>query len=193
MTTLHHRLRMIASLTLLATFLCIGLIVYDGTTDDLQPADVGVVFGNTVTSDGQPSARLRARLDHAIVLYQERLVSYLILSGGIGREGVDEATAMQQYLVQHGIPATRIFTDHQGLNTHLTARYTADVMRAQQWYRAIAITQYFHITRAKLALRQVGVESVSGAHAPYVELRDAYALFREVVGLAAYVLRYGWH
>jgi hypothetical protein len=76
MITRHlHWIRLIVSFTLLATLLGISLLVYDGTTDDLQPVDVGVVFGNTVTPGGQPSARLRARLDRAIVLYQERLVS----------------------------------------------------------------------------------------------------------------------
>jgi len=181
-----------ALLIVLVVLVGISLIVYDGVTDELTPADIGVVFGNTVTPDGLPSARLRARLDRAIVLYHQRLIAYLVVSGGIGQEGVDEASVMQQYLVQHGIPAERIYVDHHGLDTHLTAGYTASLMRVQHWHRAMVITQYFHITRAKLALRQVGVGTVTGAHAEYVELRDLYATTREVLGLAAYLLQYGW-
>jgi vancomycin permeability regulator SanA len=190
--TFRRGIRIGVLVVLALLVLSIIAIVGDGLTDELIPADVAVVFGNTVTPDGRPTARLQARLDRACRLYRQHLVTHLVVSGGLGREGVDEATVMQRYLLAQGIPADQISVDHQGLTTALTARYTATLMQTHGWQRVIAVTQYFHITRAKLALRQAGIPVVYGAHAEYIEWRDAYATLRDVLGLYAYVLRYGW-
>lgn len=172
--------------------LAITILVYEGLSDELAPADIAIVFGNTVTSEGQPSARLRARLDRAIDLYQHGLIPAILVSGGIGREGINETSVMQQYLRQQGIADEHIFVDHQGLNTRLTALHTAELMQTYHWRRTIVVTQYFHIARAKLALRQVDIIWVGGAHADYLELRDVYSILREVIAYPVYVLRYGW-
>ena len=53
---------------------------------------------------------------------------------------------------------------------------------------AVVVTQYFHITRTRYALRRAGVAMVSTAHARYFEMRDLYSIAREAIALPVYWL-----
>lgn len=191
---MHKRRRklLLASLLLLLSgpFLSgAALIVADGLRDDIRPADVAIVLGNTVESDGRPSARLRARLDKAVELYRGGLFPHVIVSGGVGVEGFNEAEVMKGYLVSQGVPEGSIIADGEGLTTSLTARNAARVMKEQGWQSALVISQYFHIPRTRLAVESYGVRPVYSAHAEYFELRDVYSIAREVIGYGAYLMR----
>ncbi|EKD9323393.1 YdcF family protein, partial [Vibrio vulnificus] len=85
-------------------------------------AEVGIVYGNKVELDGKPSLRLASRLDAGLNLYKNGQVKILFVSGGIGKEGFNEAEVMKQYLVNNGVPVTDIIIDSKGDNTHLTNR-----------------------------------------------------------------------
>jgi vancomycin permeability regulator SanA len=166
-----------------------ALIVADGLRDDIRPADVAVVLGNTVESDGRPSARLRARLDKAVELYRGGLFGHVIVSGGVGAEGFNEAEVMKSYLVSRGVPEGSIVADGEGLTTSRTARNAARLMKERGWRSALVISQYFHISRTRLAVESYGVSPVYSAHAEYFELRDVYSIAREVIGYGAYLAR----
>ena len=71
-------------------------------SDELEKADVALVLGNKVEPDGTPSARLAARLDRTAELYHEGYFPLVIVSGGTGKEGYPEGTAMRDYLVNKG-------------------------------------------------------------------------------------------
>lgn len=165
------------------------LIVADGLTDDLHAADVAIVPGNTVEKDGRPSARLGARLDQTLALYRQGLFREVIVSGGVGSEGFDEAEVMKRYLVERGVPEGSIHVDSGGATTHLTARNASRMMRENGWQSALVVSQYFHVPRMRLAMQRSGVTPVFSAHAPYFERRDVYSIAREVVGYGAYLLR----
>ena len=152
-------------------------------------ADVAIVFGNKVNPDGRPSARLAARLGTARRLYEQRLVGHVIVSGGFGKEGFDEAAVMKRYLAAAGVPDTAILVDSQGLNTTRTARNAGMLMRERGWATADLVTQYFHVARARWACRREGIRVV-GAQAPrFFEPRDLYSLAREVIALPVYVMK----
>jgi uncharacterized SAM-binding protein YcdF (DUF218 family) len=164
-------------------------IAISGMMDSIHHADVAVILGNTVNPDGQPSPRLQARLDKAIELYRARVFQETIVSGGVGKEGFDEALVMKRYLIAHGVPTERIHVDSQGDNTYLTAQHTARLMTEHRWHSAIAISQYFHLPRTKLALQKFGISTVYTAHADFFELRDIYSTVREVFSYCSYQLR----
>ena len=181
---LFTALAIVLAFTLAAT-----LIVIDGLTDEIHVADVAIVPGNTVEKDGRPSARLRARLDQTVALYRQGLFPDVIVSGGTGSEGFDEAEVMKRYLVDNGVPEGHIQVDSGGATTYLTARNAARIMRENGWQSALVVTQYFHVPRMRLALKRSGITPVFSAHARYFELRDVYSITREVVGYGAYLLR----
>jgi vancomycin permeability regulator SanA len=166
-----------------------GLISIAGLNDNIDRSDVAVVLGNTVDPNGKPSARLQARLDKTIQLHQQGVFKDTIVSGGMGKEGFNEAVVMKQYLIAHGLPSMRIFVDSKGDNTYLTAKRTAQLMTEHQWQSAIAISQYFHLPRTKLALQRFGVKTVYTAHADFFELRDLYSTVREVFSYGSYQMR----
>ena len=112
---------------MLAFTLAATLIVVAGLRDDIQAADVAIVPGNTVEKDGHPSARLRARLDQTVALYRQGLFPDVIVSGGVGSEGFNEAEVMKSYLVENGVPAGRIHVDSGGATSYLTARNAARI------------------------------------------------------------------
>jgi vancomycin permeability regulator SanA len=169
--------------------LCAAALVIDGLTDVVGRSDVAIVPGNMVYPDGTPSRRLAARLDRARALYADGRVKAVIVSGGTGAEGYDEARAMKAWLVKHGVPASVIIEDSAGVTTMATARNSAAIMRAHGMKTAAVATQYFHVPRTVLALRKAGVTVNQTSHARYFEGRDLYSIPREVVGYASYLIR----
>jgi vancomycin permeability regulator SanA len=182
-----------AALGLLALFTVGGALAaylaVAGLTARPSQADVAIVFGNTVDAQGHPSPRLAARLSAARDLYRTGLVRGVIVSGGTGKEGVDEATAMEVFLVQAGLLSEALAIDSRGVTTEATCRNAPLLMQARGWRTADVVTQYFHIVRARSACREAGV-AVVGAVAPrFYEARDVYSLFREVVAVPVYLAR----
>jgi vancomycin permeability regulator SanA len=165
------------------------IILIDGINDELANVDVAVVLGNKVELDGQPSNRLQARLDKAVDLYEEGYFKNIIVSGGVGKEGFDEANVMKQYLVDQGIPIEVIIEDSNGYNSYMTAENSKAIMEELNLESVMVITQYFHITRSKLAFQKLGFKEVYGAHAEIVELRDVYSIIREFPAYYKYILK----
>ena len=195
------RKRRLRRLLVLGTVLFLAgaaAICIAGQRDDLRPSDVAVVLGNRVLPDGRPSRRLAARLDEGAAVWRAGLVKAVIVSGGVetgkkGGKGADEGQAMRAYLLAHGVPGRAIIVDSHGDNTQDTARNTAAILRARGWKTAMAVTQYYHIPRTRLALEQYGIADVRSAHARYFEWGDLIAVPREVVAYPVYWIgRPGW-
>lgn len=171
-------------------FILSGLmIVGDGLSDQIKKSDVAIILGSKVNADGSVSARLAARLNKGIELYKKGVFPYIIVSGGVGTNGLDQATIMKAYLVAHQIPANVIIADNKGKNTQATAGNSVVLMRNYNFKNVLLISQYYHISRARLAFKHCGITPVATAHANFFELRDFYSTGREVVGFYDYLLR----
>lgn len=166
------------------------LIILDGLNDEWKHADVAVVLGNKVELNGLPSERLKARLDRTVELYEEGYFPMIIVSGGIGVEGFDEAKVMKAYLVDQGIPDEKIFEDNNGYNSYMTAQNASSIMKQLELDSAMIVTQYYHISRTKLAFRKMDVSDVYGAHARFFEARDIYSTIREFPAYYKYLITY---
>lgn len=185
----HHKLYFIPMLAIAFIFAALtSAIVAFGLQDRLPASDAAIVLGSKVLPDGIPSSRLKARLDMAIALHQQGLVHTIIVSGGLGREGFDEAAVMQHYLIAAGIAQNDIIMDSQGNNTAATARNSAAIMRKHGWQSAIIVTQYFHIARCWLELRRAGIHQLGSAHPAFFEIRDIYSIPRETVACIVLLL-----
>jgi vancomycin permeability regulator SanA len=175
---------------LLILILAALTLTVDGLRDEPGRADAAIVFGNKIEEDGRPCERLRARLDRALELLRQGQAGAIIVSGATGKEGFAEAEVMKNYLLAHGVAADRIVADNDGANSHLTALNAGRIMREHQWTSAVVVTQYFHVPRARLALKQCGISAVYTAHARYFEVRDLYSIPREVAGYVEYLIKY---
>ena len=149
-----------------------------------------MVLGSKVELDGKPSPRLQARLDKTLELYRAGYFPAVIASGGVGKEGFDEASVMRDYLVVHGIPKERVIVDSTGITTFASAKSTVLIMKQRQLKSVFVISQYFHLPRSRLALEHFGISTVYSAHAQFFEVRDAYSSLRELLGYFSYMFRH---
>lgn len=153
-------------------------ITFDGFFDETVRSDVGIILGNKVKADGTLSERLAKRVDKGIELYQDSLIGLVIVSGGLGIEGYYEGTKMSEYMIERGIPPEKIIIDNLGITTSATAE-NVKKLGLDDASSVTVITQFYHISRTKLAFKKQGFSKVYGVHAEYFELRDFYSLFRE--------------
>lgn len=154
-------------------------IINDGLSNTKQNADLAVVFGNKVNTDGTLSPRLKARLDHAIKLYRKKQVKQIFVSGGLGKEGYWEGTEMKKYLAAHQIPLEIIITDNHGDNTEKTVVNSIKAADSLQYKSIVSISQYYHQTRIKKLFKRHHFNSISSSSPHYFEIRDGYSILRE--------------
>ena len=155
-----------------------------------RPADVIIVLGAAVWPEG-PSPALQARLAHAVALYHEGYAGHLILSGGLGTHPPTEAEAMQVAALKMGVPKDVLHLEGRATNTVENLRFSREIMEKEGWQKAIIVTDSFHIKRALLIARDLGIEA-SGAPAKNSILyrnRDLRASYtrREVLALTRYL------
>ena len=170
---------------LLALLLLLGA----GLQEDGLQADLLLIPGNTVQADGQPAPRLAARLQAGLTQWQHGCCQALLVSGGVGKEGFDEAKVMAQWLRARGVPAARIIIDSAGNTTEDSAQHAALLIRQRGWHSVLVASQYYHLPRCRLALHRAGVVVVGQTWARYLEARDLYSLTRELPALLWYSLR----
>jgi vancomycin permeability regulator SanA len=181
---MKHKIYLFLRILFVWFFLHSLLITIDGLRDEINPSDVVVILGNKVHKDGQLSDRLKARVDKGWEWYQKGWCQQILVSGGLGKEGHYEGDAMAAYLIEQGVPPTAILIDNKGNNTKATA-INAKALFSSQTSITI-ISQYYHISRTRLAFQNVGFTSIHGVHADYFELRDFYSIFREFFGYYKY-------
>lgn len=167
--------------------LAIGSIYSSSYDEDAHKADCAIVFGNKVHVDGTPSARLAARLDASFLLYQSGRIKRILVSGAVGKEGHDESAVMAKYLIQKGVGEKNILIDNEGYTTSKTSMRSVQLLGPHT--EVIAVTQQYHISRAKLSLRNAGFNNVQGYYPSFFELRDLYSSVREVLAWIKYWIK----
>lgn len=149
---------MLVVAALLALAFPLAQVHFFGTTDYRRDADVAVVFGARVFANGQLTTSLEDRVRTAADLYSEDLVDALIMSGGVGESGYDEAEVMRDRAIALGVPADAIVLDHQGLDTDRTVANTVATFAPDGSTRVLAVSQFYHLPRIKMAFRAAGQE-----------------------------------
>ena len=166
------------------------ITVYYGLGTCANNANVAIVLGNKVNSDSTLSPRLKARMDEVLRLYNNKQVECVVVSGGTGKEGVNEATEMKKYLLDNLVPEKFVLIDTMGNTTMLTAVNTFDICNKHErgFQSAIVVSQYYHLLRCKLIFDRVSLEEIYVSAPRYYEIRDLYALFREFFAFYYYLV-----
>lgn len=156
-----------------------------------KSSDVIIVLGAAVWENG-PSPALQARIRHAEDLYRQEYAKYLILSGGQGQFGSSEAQVMAEILKQHGIDEDRLILEEKSTNTIENIRLSKEKMDEYGFTSAILVTDTFHMKRAMLIAKDIGMD-VSGSAAKDSVLNQTkslklYYTLREVLAITAYHL-----
>ncbi len=127
------------------------------THDEARPADAIAVFG-AAEYDGHPSPVLRARLDHGLELYREKLAPLIItLGGGDPSDRHSEGGVGEDYLLAHGVPESAIIAETHSSNTRESAERLAVIARANNLQRIDVVSDGTHLFRIHALCRADGL------------------------------------
>ena len=170
----------------------LGTIVADAIAARHEPApdqDFLIVLGCGIRPDGTPTPLLRGRLDRALAFAekQERLTGKqltFITSGGKGPdEAVSESASMKQYLLERGVPESRIIEEDQSTSTFENMKFSKEKIFAVNPEGKVAFsTTNYHVFRSGIFARRVKLRAQGmGAETRWYFWPNAAV--REFVGL----------
>jgi uncharacterized SAM-binding protein YcdF (DUF218 family) len=129
--------------------------------DEAQPADAIAVFG-AAEYDGRPSPVLRARLDHALTLYEEKLAPTVItLGGGDPADQHSEGGVGHDYLLAHGVPERAIIAETESKNTEESSKRLAVIARANGLHKILVVSDGTHLFRIHALCSSLGLDVVT--------------------------------
>jgi len=143
---------------LLSWLTSLGAVLAWEHHDETRPVGAIVVLG-AAQYVGHPSPVLRARLDHAISLWNRHLAPILIVTGGRGTgDTTSEAAVSQRYVVQRGVPVTAILLETEGRTTSQSMAGVAALMGSQKRRDVLLVSDPFHMLRLIILARRHGLE-----------------------------------
>ena len=189
-----HLLRAVLWLCIVASAY-LGIVTYlvyrQGQSDHTQRADAAVVLGAAVWV-GNPSPVLKARLDHALELYQADTVSIIIVTGGVGTgDNMSEAEAGAAYLVAKGVPQKHILQEKNGKSTFQSLQGAVALAKINNIHSMLIVSDPFHMLRSiKMAGDLGAIAYASPTTTSPISRRPAEEwgyMFREAVAYTSYL------
>lgn len=153
--------------------------------DEARPADVIIIMG-AAEYRGKPSPVLRARIDHALELWERKLAPRILTTGGAGGDPVyTEGEVARNYLVRHGVPSEAILVESEGESTWESTAIAAEMMRRMNLKSCIVVSDAYHIFRVKKMLEFRGLDVYGSPRPDEVKGWKEKRLFvRQAVGYA---------
>lgn len=159
---------MIRLVVKLAAGLVALVVVYLGVTfvqvmresgrDEARTAQAIVVLG-AAQYNGKPSPVLRARLDHAAVLYKRGLARNVVVTGGKqSGDQVTEAAVSAEYLARHGVPQAVILREVQGRSSWQQLAAASAFLKKRGITRVLLVSDGFHSARIAAIAHELGLE-----------------------------------
>ncbi|MEA2451327.1 MAG: hypothetical protein QOG04_37 [Actinomycetota bacterium] len=191
MRTLRRAI-LVVVLALLAYPLWLGFRVWDQShSDEVYNADAIVVLG-AAQYDGEPSPIFKARLDHAVYLYNEGLADTVVVTGGKAQgDRFTEAEAGATYLVGRSIPVSAILSESQGRTTFESLKAVRKLAATNEIETALFVSDPLHSERIKRIAIDLGFQKAYTSPANYTQLERSRQtkmkeLVHEVLSLLAY-------
>ena len=162
-----------------------------GLQEHREQAPFILVLGAKVHEDGTPSEALAERVATGVTLFKQGLSPRLLVSGGVGREGQDEARVMKRIAVGLGVPEEAIVTDSEGTNTEASIRNARRALGALGARRLLVVSHYHHLPRVRLLGALHGVEclTVPADEGETLLAGTPFYVLREAAGLLFYAVR----
>lgn len=111
--------------------------------------DCVIICGYPTNADGTISDILKSRIDHAITLYFQKQVTYLIVSGGAIHNQYNEALTMQHYALTEGVKPQHILIEPKAKSTYHNILYAKEIMIYHHFQTCYVLTNSWHIIKAK--------------------------------------------
>lgn len=135
-----------------------GFVYYMEThLPEQMESDVIIVLGAQVKEDGTPSVALERRLTAALQSYQEKRQTIIVCGAQGGNEPRPEGEVMRDWLLAHGVPETDIAAETESFNTRENLQNARAIMQQRCLTQALVVTSDYHVARALMLCRQVGI------------------------------------
>ncbi|MFN8371983.1 MAG: YdcF family protein [Anaerolineae bacterium] len=202
MKSMRRRVRRLAKFVLVLGVIWVIFALVMGTTvyfygaiDRAQPADVIIVLGAGLRSDGSPDRALTRRSRLAASLWREGMAPIIICTGGVSeRVARPEAEGCRDVLIEEGIDPEAILVEDRSRSTEENALNSHAIMQQHGWQTAVLVTDGFHMLRAAWIFTNEGitvynspVSSVGVSWLPVYIAREVVALhwqfIKQVLGI----------
>lgn len=161
--------------------------------DEARSVDAAIVLGAAVYGN-RPSPVLRERVNHAIQLYQQGYVQWVIFTGGQGQlNEPPEAEVARQYAIANGLPPEIILLETTSTNTRENLANAQAIATPKAVDSFLIVSTPFHMKRAMLLADELGMEAYSSPTRTtrWISWRTKFRAYaREVAGYMAYRLGY---
>lgn len=177
-----------------------GIILIDSTilifamNKDYKKAECVMILGAGLKGD-KVSATLKTRLDGAIdFMNNGEGYDFIVVSGGKGSdELISEAEAMRRYLVDKGIPNSKILLEDKSTSTFENFKFSKDIITSHsgKYIEDINVkffTNGFHTMRSYFLGKRLGYDELSAYGtktpfylAPYYYFREIFAMGKSIV------------
>lgn len=138
---------------------CLSIIAYSKTIYE-TPCDAAIVLG-AASYGGKLSPVFRERMNHAISLYNQNKVKYLIITGGYGEsETISDSQAAKIYAIEKGVHQEMILIEEQSKNTYENLFYANELMVNQEMRIALIVSDPYHMKRAMLMCVQIDLNGL---------------------------------
>ena len=183
--------RVLAGLIILLFISLLSYVFHVGTQierqssiEEARPADVIMVLG-AAEYRGKPSPVLKARLNHALLLYLKGFAPYILTTGGSGGDPIyTEGEVGRAYLTKHGVPSEAILVEPEGATTAQSVAAAAEIMRRMNLHSCVVVSDGYHIYRVKRLLEAQNVQVYGSPRPESGERRPAHLrwlYFRQAV------------
>jgi len=121
-----------------------------------------VILGAAVWPGGAASPALARRIGYGLQAAARWPDAPVFCSGGVGEHPPSEAAVMADHLGRAGIGAERLHLDEESQDTLENVVAAATFMRRRGLSRAVVCTDAYHVPRACMIFRQLGLEAERG-------------------------------
>lgn len=164
------------------------LLIFGSHDNVTKKEDAVIVLGAAVHGD-RPSAVLVDRLDTAVEYYEQNKNAVIVVTGGRGmQENITEASAMEKYLINKGIPKEKIIKEEKATSTFENFVYSKEILDEmfENGYTAAYITNEYHIYRAGAIAKTAGFGSLTHKHSTTRWHSLVPGTLRECLGVIKY-------
>lgn len=179
------------SLCIIGTYLFVGLVIllYSFKFSN-HKSDVAIILG-AGTANGKISKVFAERLNHGIILLNQKRVNNLILTGGIGiNQKISDSRAARLYLIAKGVDSTKVFIEEKSKVTFYNLVEAKKIMKNEDFKTALIVSDPLHMLRAMHMCFTIGIDAESSpTQSSMYKSRKAKSdfLFSEVYNYILYV------
>ncbi|MFW5425867.1 MAG: YdcF family protein [Methylophagaceae bacterium] len=151
-----------------------------GAQDRAVKSDYAIVLG-AAAYHKNPSPVFKERIDHAVALYQQGLVSKIIFTGGYGKGApYAESEVAERYALREGVKKTDILIETRSRSTVDNLVEARALMDSGGLSTAVIVSDPLHLKRASMIAENLNIAAVTSA-TPTSRYRSFKAKFKFLI------------